>query len=92
MIKTKAYQARGVQTWAKTVLLAQLVEPKSKVLDIFCGRGVDIGKWHRADIASYDTVDPNLEDLRMARKGWEEKKKPFAANFHHCNPTEVKSS
>lgn len=88
-IKTKAYQLRGVQSWTKVVLLKQLVEPEAKVLDIYCGDGIDIGKWQRAGIKYYVTVDTDPQALQRASKAWEAKRKPFSAHFIHCDPIEV---
>eukprot|EP00741_Cyanophora_paradoxa_P016846 tig00020943_g16270.t1 len=72
---------KSCENWAKTILITQLVDAGERVLDLQCGRGQDIGKWERAKIASLLAMDPQQQNVDVAREKWQQKGKPFAAEF-----------
>ncbi|KAL3686881.1 hypothetical protein R1sor_013190 [Riccia sorocarpa] len=72
--------------FVKTVLIRQLVEPGAVVCDLFCGRNLDADKWAEAKIARYIGVDLSASALEGAREEWEQKEKPFPADFCELDP------
>jgi len=52
-----------------------------KILDIQCNKGIDLGKWERAKIGFWMGLDISQDSLSEARERWEQKQKPFAADF-----------
>jgi len=85
-IKTPVWQVLAFKEFVKTILISELVTAGNNVLDIFCGPGVDVGKWDRAKVKEYVGVDTNQEFLKEANQRWLQKKMPFKAKFLEADP------
>jgi len=79
--KTSIWQMKAHEQWVKTVLISDIIEPNSSVCEIFCGKGLDIGKWARAKIGNYVGLDSNELLLKEAQERWSQKKEPFPGKF-----------
>ncbi|EGG23565.1 hypothetical protein DFA_05698 [Cavenderia fasciculata] len=53
MQKTPVWQFKACQNWVKTIMISELVENDEVVAEMFCGTGLDTGKWERAKIGKY---------------------------------------
>lgn len=55
----------------------------ARVLDLGCGKGGDLQKWAKTDIATYVGVDIAAVSIDQARGRWnEQKRKAFAGEFY----------
>lgn len=59
---------KKLNNWVKSVLLRMYTKPKDYVLDLACGKGGDLAKWEKADIAFYAGVDVASGSVEDARK------------------------
>ncbi|EFA77214.1 hypothetical protein PPL_12423 [Heterostelium album PN500] len=81
MQRTPIWQFRAFQNWVKTVLISELVEKDGSVAELFCGHGLDTGKWERAKIGSYIGIDTDRIALTEAESKWQQKNCPYTAQF-----------
>lgn len=86
-VPTKAVQARGCITWAKTVLLAECVPEDGRVVELYAGVGLEIGKWARAKVSFVSHVDPRPIWLTECESKWTKRNRPFPAEFLCHDPT-----
>eukprot|EP00762_Andalucia_godoyi_P005729 ANDGO_06421.mRNA.1 hypothetical protein DFA_05698 len=56
-IPTKAWQARGCITWAKTIIISELVDKDATIAELVCGVGLEWGKWIRASAKFLYMID-----------------------------------
>jgi len=85
-MKTKATQARGVESWSKEVLSQIFVENGSEILEYFPESGKNIGKWERFGVKYYSCLDSLDKSLKETVTKYNEKKRPFLAEFHPYSP------
>lgn len=86
MIKTKAYQFRGIETFSKTVLSFILIKEGANIMEVHPEQGNNLGKWQRAKIKSLVCLESDQELLNEVEKKWAERKKPFQAQFISSSP------
>jgi len=79
--KTPSWQAKGLEEWVKTVLIADILDNGFSVCEIVSHKGLDIGKWTRANISNYLSIEIQKENSEAVKKRWEDKQKPFNAQF-----------
>eukprot|EP01116_Phalansterium_solitarium_P005542 TRINITY_DN17305_c0_g1_i1.p1 TRINITY_DN17305_c0_g1~~TRINITY_DN17305_c0_g1_i1.p1 ORF type:complete len:283 (-),score=98.93 TRINITY_DN17305_c0_g1_i1:14-862(-) len=78
---TAIHQVRAHEQWVKAVLISDLVDAGDYVCELCCGKGVEMGKWVRAKVGRYTGIDPSSDWLLEAHARWEQKKRPFEAEF-----------
>lgn len=61
---------RQYNNWVKAVLIRTYGGSRSRVLDIGCGRGQDVGKWLRMNVRGYVGVDVSREAVNECRRRW----------------------
>jgi len=88
--QTTVTQFKQSEQWVKHVLISQLTEAGSRVCELNCGSGTDIGKWARAKIEHYIGFDPSRDELRKAEQNLQSRSNPFMASFRQLNPYRVK--
>ena len=49
-----------MEHWVKQTLIAQLSDEGDSVLELCCGKGVDLGKWIRAKAKHFTGIGTNL--------------------------------
>eukprot|EP01100_Stratorugosa_tubuloviscum_P000954 TRINITY_DN1211_c0_g2_i1.p1 TRINITY_DN1211_c0_g2~~TRINITY_DN1211_c0_g2_i1.p1 ORF type:complete len:294 (+),score=124.51 TRINITY_DN1211_c0_g2_i1:62-883(+) len=77
----KPTQFQQFEHWVKTVLISQLVNKETKICELACGTGIDIGKWIRASISTYIAIDNDENLLTEAKDRWEKKQTNNNAHF-----------
>jgi SAM-dependent methyltransferase len=80
------WQAAPFEHWVKELLIGTLVDEGDFVCELMSGRGVDTGKWQRARIAHYTAVEPQEQSMAESKKRWDERKRPFQADFVAADP------
>ncbi|GAM16871.1 hypothetical protein SAMD00019534_000460 [Acytostelium subglobosum LB1] len=79
--KTPIWQFKAFQNWVKTILISELVEVDGNVAELFCGSGLDLGKWERARIGRYIGIDTIQSSLKEAEASWQQRKCTYDAQF-----------
>jgi len=79
--KTPIWQFKAYQNWVKTILISELVESNETVAELYCGPGLETGKWERSKIKKYYGFDHSQESLIEAESKWKQKSCPYAAEF-----------
>jgi len=85
-IQIPSWQSKAFEEWVKTLLMQDIVDSGISVLELYCGKGMDIGKWHRSQISSYVGLETNKNHLDASKQRWNEKGKPFEAEFMNLDP------
>ncbi|RLM65603.1 mRNA cap guanine-N7 methyltransferase 2 [Panicum miliaceum] len=74
--------------FAKTALIKIFAFPYATVCDLYCDGGVDTDKWCDAQVGHYIGIDPSASGVSDARELWENKRKPFTAEFIELDPSD----
>jgi len=85
MIKSRTWQVHAHQDWVKAVLIKLIVQQKASVCQLWCGDGIDMGKWNRAEVASFFGIDENNDLLMKAKKRLQQKGCTFTEQFVHID-------
>ena len=72
---------RHMNNFIKSVLISTYVHPEDNVFDLCCGRGGDLQKFEKANVAFLFGVDISEEAINEARKRYESMSMPFNATF-----------
>lgn len=86
MLKTKAYQFRGIETFSKTVLSYILIKENETLLEIHVDHGNNLGKWERAKIKTLICVDPEKDQIKEVEKKHSHRKSTFQIELFHSSP------
>ncbi|XP_062185843.1 mRNA cap guanine-N7 methyltransferase 2 isoform X1 [Phragmites australis] len=74
--------------FAKTALIKIFAFPYATVCDMYCDGGVDTDKWCDAQVGHYIGIDASASGVSDARELWENKRKPFTAEFIKLDPSD----
>ncbi|KAJ1271947.1 hypothetical protein BS78_06G165300 [Paspalum vaginatum] len=74
--------------FAKTALIKIFAFPYATVCDVYCDGGVDTDKWCDAQVGHYIGIDASASGVSDARELWENKRKPFTAEFIELDPAD----
>ncbi|WVZ86466.1 hypothetical protein U9M48_033236 [Paspalum notatum var. saurae] len=71
------------------MLLSFMISIRFKsVCDVYCDGGVDTDKWCDAQVGHYIGIDASASGVSDARELWENKRKPFTAEFIELDPAD----
>ncbi|KAL5663360.1 hypothetical protein ACJX0J_023468, partial [Zea mays] len=59
-----------------------------KVCDLYCDSGMDTDKWCDAQVGHYIGIDASASGVNYARELWENRRKPFTAEFIELDPSD----
>nr|ACN25940.1 unknown [Zea mays] len=59
-----------------------------KVCDLYCDGGMDTDKWCDAQVGHYIGIDASASGVNYARELWENRRKPFTAEFIELDPSD----
>ncbi|KAL6903727.1 hypothetical protein ACP4OV_004540 [Aristida adscensionis] len=74
--------------FAKTALIKIFAFPYATVCDVYCDGGVDTERWCDAQVGHYVGIEASASAASDARELWENKRKPFTAEFIELDPSD----
>lgn len=66
------YQLRVHHNWIKAMLIHKSCPPNQSVLDLCCGKGGDVLKWHKAQVAYLFCVDNSSVSIQEAKRRYQQ--------------------
>ncbi|PWZ19624.1 mRNA cap guanine-N7 methyltransferase 2 [Zea mays] len=72
--------------YAKSAIIKFFAFPYATVCDLYCDSGMDTYKWCDAQVGHYIGIDASASGVNYARELWENRRKPFTAEFIELDP------
>ncbi|AQK63919.1 hypothetical protein Zm00014a_032809 [Zea mays] len=73
---------------AKSAIIKIFAFPYATVCDLYCDSGMDTDKWCDAQVGHYIGIDASASGVNYARELWENRRKPFTAEFIELDPSD----
>lgn len=81
--ESSIFHLKAFNNWTKSVLIGKYAGRDARVLDIGCGKGGDLLKWHKARCREYVGVDIAEVSVSQAEGRYRSMRDPkFKASFH----------
>uniref|UniRef100_A0A804MD88 mRNA cap guanine-N(7) methyltransferase 2 n=2 Tax=Zea mays TaxID=4577 RepID=A0A804MD88_MAIZE len=74
--------------FAKSAIIKIFAFPYATVCDLYCDGGMDTDKWCDAQVGHYIGIDASASGVNYARELWENRRKPFTAEFIELDPSD----
>jgi mRNA (guanine-N7-)-methyltransferase len=79
---SQVYHLRSLHNWIKSILIQTYTSKGDRVLDLCCGKGGDLSKWHKSLVKEVVGVDIADVSIKQAQERYTTSKYSFQAEFY----------